>query len=141
MPKEEEKIVCGDCGHSLPSEWIPKYEPTRVSEKCGSRNRKVIVEITVFMPALRARLTESTYKLPSHHSKRKNRHESKDVDQYNRDLNEIVEVYREFDRVNDRYVEIIRRKGTGEVIRYVDQPLTEHQRHGCDRAKPACDSG
>ena len=48
---------------------------------------------------------------------------------YRRD-NEWHHLYRLIDRENDRYVETIKRHSTGEIIKHVDEPLSEHIGHG-----------
>ncbi len=40
---------------------------------------------------------------------------------------------RHIDRENDRYVETITVLGTGERVRHVDEPLSQHIGHGSDR--------
>jgi hypothetical protein len=45
-----------------------------------------------------------------------------------------VHFRREFDKMRDRYFEHVEDADTGEVLRHVDEPLSEHRGHGS--AKP-----
>ena len=46
---------------------------------------------------------------------------------------------RQIDRENDRYVEIIKILATGEVIKHVDERLSDHIGHGSDKPKESSD--
>ena len=50
-------------------------------------------------------------------------------------------VVRLFDRIRNRYVEQIKDEATGEIIREVDQPLSDHRGRGADKPKPQLDDG
>jgi hypothetical protein len=54
---------------------------------------------------------------------------------YFRSGQEWHHVERLVDRENDRYVEKITRISTGEVVRHVDEPLSEHIGHGSDKRR------
>jgi len=43
------------------------------------------------------------------------------------------------DRENDRYVETVKIPSTGEIIRHVDEKLSDHIGHGSDKRRPESD--
>ena len=47
---------------------------------------------------------------------------------------------RQIDRENNRYVETITVLATGELVRHVDEPLTDHIGHGSDREQASAGS-
>lgn len=49
---------------------------------------------------------------------------------YFRKHGEWHHLFRLIDRENNRYVETIKRHSSGEVLRHVDEPLSEHLGHG-----------
>ncbi|WP_234729988.1 hypothetical protein [Acidocella facilis] len=52
-----------------------------------------------------------------------------------------VDKHRLIDRENDRYIETVRDKKTGEIIHHSDEPLTEHWGHGSAKGKQPPDNG
>ena len=56
--------------------------------------------------------------------------EFKGGNEINRKLNLKVDRSYQIDRVRNRYTEIVKDSITGEVIHFVDEPLSEHKNHG-----------
>jgi hypothetical protein len=72
------------------------------------------------------------HKRPGH---KKPIYESVSGDDLHRKSGQWNHLTREIDRENDRYKEVILNPTTGEVIRSVDEPLTEHTGRGSAKPK------
>jgi hypothetical protein len=57
----------------------------------------------------------------------------KNGDELSHDEGRWIDRYRSIDREADRYDEVIRDKATGEIIREVHQPLSQHRDRGSAR--------
>jgi hypothetical protein len=64
-------------------------------------------------------------------------YESVSGDDLHRATGQWNELTREIDRENDRYRERIVNPQSGEVIRHVDEPLTNHTGRGSAKPKPS----
>ena len=47
---------------------------------------------------------------------------------------------RVFDRINNRYKEIITQADTDKIIKFTDEPLTDHKGHDSDKKDPNSES-
>jgi DNA-directed RNA polymerase subunit RPC12/RpoP len=116
---------CTECGH----EFTPPMVVDFACPECGSRKLKGRDTITVRVPTVGV----VGIKIKDGTRKGKNRTETLD---YTRKLSFFHntqrwhDVQRTFDRNTDRYVELITDRESGELIRYVDEPLSKHLGHG-----------
>lgn len=118
------RISCADCGLDFPSEGMDGA-PQRPCSQCGSTKRHIAVSLSETVgvhdqmrlkqrrPGVRRPVRELTV-----------------GDDLYRKTGEWNHLERDIDRENDRYRERIINPRTGEVIREVDEPLSEHRGRG-----------
>ena len=113
---------CVECGAELHE---PAGEPSTPCPVCGNLGREITVQIQdgiVFHDGIRAK----AYKAGSS----KFYVDMRNGPSYYRNGDQWHHLVRVIDRENDRYVETIRVLATGELIRHVDEPLSEHTGRG-----------
>jgi predicted RNA-binding Zn-ribbon protein involved in translation (DUF1610 family) len=127
-------VSCSGCGASVP-------EPGRIEDRepcptCGSLARTINVRLTGTVQA-RERLN-----LKARHGdvgEVKPYREQTSGDELHRDSGEWRRVSRVVDCEHDRYTERIV-DAAGNVVRDVDEPLSEHQGRGAAKPRPPTDS-
>lgn len=122
-------VTCRNCGKSLdePTDLDPAHR--QPCPKCASLSRKMSVGLPGEMPP-----PHSSLKGRGRHAgatgKRKWSIETFTGADWSHSLQRFVRKVRILDRDNDRYVEKVVDPETGEVLRDVEEPLSEHQGHG-----------
>ena len=127
-------IFCGDCGEVLPTDWISNAKLQRSCLTCGSKQFKIVmaIEETAKIEVhdqMRAKVKDHTRR-----SKDKLRQDVIAGDDFRVSEGDYVDKLRVIDRDQKSYKEKIVDKKTGEVIRDVEHPLSDHTGHGS--AKP-----
>lgn len=124
-------VACGSCGEALnePSDLdVALREPCPA---CGSTSRRFGVELHSTVHA------HSSLSAKARHGgatgKRKWFVEVFSGANWSRSLQRFVRKERTIDRDNDRYVEKVTDPENGDVLRDVDEPLSQHQGHGSAR--------
>ena len=127
-----ETIACGDCGAPLQIESEDRPQPCH---RCGSLKRRYGVDLSESFEthdSLKGKVID-----PSKTGKRKVRSEFVVGDDLHRKTGHWNKLERDIDRENDQYHERIVEPQTGEVLREVDEPLSQHQKRGSARkSKP-----
>jgi hypothetical protein len=126
MPEQEPNttVSCSGCGASMP-------EPGRIEDRkpcpaCGSTARTFAVTLTDKAEAHDSLATKARH---GDVGKVKPYREAFTGFDYHRDTKEWRQVSRVVDREGDRYTERIV-YAAGNVVRDVDEPLSEHRGHG-----------
>jgi hypothetical protein len=131
------QVYCQDCRE-------PLNEPTYSGGQrppcphCGSLKRRLdinIVEKIVPHDSLRAK-----GKHPKRTGKKKVGFESFSGDELHKKTRKWFKKERLVDHDNDRYMEKITDPVTGEVVRFCDEPLSQHQGHGSAKKTPPKES-
>jgi hypothetical protein len=123
-------VECGQCGARLDEPSDLAIEDRAPCPACGSLGRhfkKTITATVELRPGLGFKGRRPGMRRPFIGGSKR--------PEVNRDRNKWVEVERTFDRANDRYVERIIDPETGEIIRLIDEPLSEHRGHGDARKR------
>ncbi len=116
------RIRCSDCGEQLDAQ-------AGACPRCGSRHRTVHVTAGVRTEALAlARLQQKRRGCS------KPIREVKAGDEIYRETGERRRLVRVIDREHDRYYERIEDL-SGDVIRHIDEPLSQHRGHGYAKKK------
>jgi len=123
-----ETIACSDCGSPMEVESQDSREPCR---RCGSLKRSYGVGLSEsfeIRESLKGKVID-----PTKTGKRKVRSEFVVGDDLHRKTGHWNMLERDIDRENDQYHERIVEPQTGEVLRAVDEPLSQHQKRGSAR--------
>lgn len=118
-------VLCGSCGQQL--EESPQLQPEQRAPcpNCGSTTRTFNVEIHETV-TLREKLGLK-HKRPGF---KKPIYEEVSGDDLHRKTDQWSKLLRIIDRQNNRYKEEILNSDTGEVLRSIDHPLTDHTGRG-----------
>jgi predicted RNA-binding Zn-ribbon protein involved in translation (DUF1610 family) len=117
---------CQDCNIAI--DETTETEGRKPCPSCGSLRRRYEDSFSDSATA-GSLVTTKAYK--GGLSKRKGlRFESKDGDSFSFDRQRFVELNQLVDHENNRYVKKVVDRKTGEAIRDVDEPLTQHQERG-----------
>lgn len=111
-------LFCTDCEQRL-------KEEEKECPVCGSKNRtrKILITDRIgFNESIRGKVKSKESKRPIE--------EFKIGDDYNRDRKKYVDRTMIIDRKNDKYIESIKDKETGETIHECNESLKEHYGHG-----------
>jgi len=124
-------VACGSCAEPLdePTDLDPKLR--KPCPACGAVSRKMFVGVSGEMPA-----PHSTLRARGRHAGmgwNKSFIRTFTGADWSHRLQRFVRKIRILDRDNDRYVEKVVDPETGEVLRDVEQPLSEHQGRGSAR--------
>ncbi|MGE4057163.1 MAG: hypothetical protein AB7F99_20440 [Vicinamibacterales bacterium] len=121
-------VACGNCGEPLDEPMNLDPARRQPCPKCASLSRKMFVGLSGEMPP------------PPSSLKAKGRHAGTGWNKWfiktftgadwSQALQRFVRKVRILDRDNDRYVEKVIDPATGDVLRDVEEPLSEHQGHG-----------
>jgi DNA-directed RNA polymerase subunit RPC12/RpoP len=123
-------VFCGECGVQLDESPSRAPESRVACPECGSTRRRfaVAIEDTI-------KIRESLRVRAKAGGKGKPFQEEKVGDDFWEKGGRWMTLRRLFDRRRNRYVERIEDPETGEVIRDVDEPLSDHRGHGDARRK------
>jgi hypothetical protein len=118
-------VKCGSCGQPLNERTDLPVEERRPCPSCGSVARAFAIELNADM-GVHAQLGLKA------HRQGKGRPFQEQIagEDLHRGTGRWYQKRRVIDRENDRYVEHISDPATGEIIRDVDERLTEHRDHG-----------
>ena len=127
---------CSACGAAIDEPATTPVAERKPCPSCGSVVRNFNAHVHDSMP-LREKLGLK-HKRPGH---KRPIYESVSGEDFHRDTGKWNEITREIDRENDRYREGIVNPQTGEIIRQVDEPLTNHRSRGYAKPSPRKDQG
>lgn len=133
-------VECGDCGEPLdPSNCAPGTIQAPCP-KCGSIRQNVTLNISDEVTAelrdsLNAKVKDDTFP-----SKEKVRREFFYGSDKRKSKGDYVYKEREIDKDRNRYRELVREE-SGEVIRDIEQPLSDHTGHGSAKFKKIQEEG
>jgi hypothetical protein len=131
MAEETEHVVtCHDCGATLDEAPSTLPENRQPCPSCGSLARHVMVTVGDAVTAH----ASIALKAKSPGEKRPFT-EQKHGDSFSPKRGRWMQLMQIVDRRNNRYRKRVRDPETGEVLRDVDKPLTEHVGHGDARPK------
>jgi PHP family Zn ribbon phosphoesterase len=132
MSGNETNTSCSQCGAHIEEPQCTPVEARAPCPACGSLARTLNVHVQdVLTPTLREKIGLK-HKHPDH---KKPIYELVTGDDLHRNSDQWNHLTREIDRLNNRYKEVILNPTTGEVIRSVDEPLTEHTGRGSAKPK------
>jgi hypothetical protein len=128
--QDEHPVACNGCGAELDEPPNLPADERQPCLRCGSLGR-------VFSVTLEAgiRLGGSLGLKMKSGGKGKPYLEQKHGDSYSTSRRKWVHLLQIVDRRNNRYRKLVTDPETGEVIRDVDEPLTDHQGYGADKPK------
>lgn len=122
-------VRCGSCGASLPGASTAGFEAKTSCHVCGSTTRTIGIELEAQVQ-VRASL-KAVQKRPGVKRPLVELFSGWDL---RRSVGDFVKKMRRLDRAADRYQEHVETED-GEVLRSVDEKLTEHIGHGSDKAR------
>jgi hypothetical protein len=125
----KQEVFCGDCGAALDEQPSQPPEKRKPCPDCGSSRRRFAVQMEEAAVKIRSSLRVKA----KAGGKGEPFQEEKIGDDYWWKAGRWTTVQRLIDRRRNRYVERIADPETGEIIKDVDEPLTEHRGHGSDR--------
>lgn len=133
LPTEFAHLVCAGCGHAVLSGDNP-YQPIKPPDacpQCGAANWLLRVG---FGETISARDGMTATGFGPHKGKERAKIlRAKVVTEVFRKTGRLHNVNRTIDKRNDQYDEIITDAETGEVVREVHEPLSEHRGRGSAR--------
>ncbi len=128
------EITCGECGELIDEPASTPIDERKPCPRCRSSERDKRVYLTGNQPG------------PTSHLSAEVRHgakgevaphqETKIGSVWSGERGRMVKWYRDINREANRYRERIVDPETGEVLRDVDEPLSDHRGHGSDRTNP-----
>lgn len=121
-------IFCGDCGKQLNELQMLPTEARLPCPACGSMKRHVTAEFTATVTA-----TVGMRVIGKASGVKKTFVEVRAEPSIKKSTGETVFHERTIDRRNDRYLEKVTLKSTGEVLHECDEKLSDHTNHGCAR--------
>ena len=133
MSGANQEAFCGDCGTELDESPSQAPEKRAPCPQCGSTRRRFAVAMEDAAIEMRSSLRVRA----KAGGKGKPFQEEKVGDDYWRKGGRWMTFRRLIDRRRNRYVERIEDPETGEVIKDVDEPLSEHRGHGSVMNPPA----
>lgn len=118
---------CTQCGAEVPDDQIGAVDPTPCPQ-CGSDARTIVLSVfdSVGLSVhdnIRGKVREGS-------GKKGVKKEFFAGDDERRSKGDWVDKQRIIDRENDRYLEIVKDKETGDILHHCDEPLSEHWGHG-----------
>ena len=123
-------IKCEECGEVLSETSETTFEGSAPCPKCGSKAQRFEITISESLQMHEQVNIKSRYGNAG-----KVYLESKAGDDFFRKTGEWNSLERVIDHENDVYREVITNPRTGELIRHVEEPLSEHQGHGSAKVK------
>jgi hypothetical protein len=127
------EVKCAKCDALLPAETPTSAAAQPRCSVCGSTERKISASISdeiIIRDSWKGKVIDGA--LPS---KQKIRREFFNGSEKRKSHGDYVYKVRYIDRDANRYHELVR-KESGEIIRDVDEPLTDHVGHGSVKLKP-----
>ena len=131
MSVNVDAIVCSACGAAIDEPPSTPLDERKPCPSCGSLVRTFNVHVHESV-TLREKIGLK-HKRPGH---KEPIYESVLGEDLHRATGQWNQLSREIDRENDRYKERIVNLQTGEVLRDVDEPLSNHTGRGSARPKP-----
>jgi len=131
MNESTTQVQCGFCGNPINEAPDAKAEERNPCPKCGSTLRRFNVSITeqlTFHASLGFKAKRQ--------GERKPHVEGKSGDDLHRETGRWMKKDRLIDRENDHYKEVVTDPESGNVIRYCEEPLSEHRGHGSAKKNP-----
>lgn len=125
---------CAQCGEPLAEPPDTPVEEREPCPRCGSRNRLTKVEMEDKLE-LHADLSMKT----GSPGEKKPFLEQKAGDSFWRKAGKWMRRNQIIDRRNDRYIETVEDPETGEIVRSVDERLTDHRGYGSAKSKKTPD--
>jgi len=131
---DTESVTCTDCGTTLPNSYIREHT-SEPCPQCGSRKKHVYLTFHEKDGLTVRDMLTGKVKNPSLRSKDKVRKEFLSGDDLRRSDGKWMEKERIIDRDNDHYHEKVVDPETGEVLRDVTEPLSQHLGRGSAKSK------
>jgi hypothetical protein len=128
-PEPNTSVSCSECGTSVPEP--PRIEDEEPCPSCGSLARMFAVAMTDKVEAHDGLAYKARH---GDIGKAKPYREAFTGFDYHRDTKQWRQVFRVVDRERDRYTERIV-DAAGNVIRDVDEPLSQHRGHGAAKRR------
>ncbi len=133
MAKASQFLLCPECGTRTECDHVPTYEDAHLPcPRCGSRKRTVNATIEV-----EARAESGIRGKAFHAGESQPFAEFRAKPSTKRATGERVFHERTINRAEDRYMERVTLKKTGEVIHLCEEPLSKHTGHGSAAARPS----
>ena len=131
MSADPDNTRCSACGSAIDEPTSTRIAERKPCPSCGSVARTFSVHVRESL-TLREKIGLK-HKRPGH---KKPIYESVSGEDLHRDTGQWSQLTREIDRENNRYKEVIVKPQTGEIVRHVDEPLTDHTGRGSAKSKP-----
>lgn len=128
------EVRCANCNVVLNEKLDGSTHPP--CPNCGSVYRHVLATAEEEVPLRIREDTRTDIKDPSRRSKDKLRRQILSGDSLHHKTGKWMKRYQEIDKDADRYRKIVSDLETGEVLRDVDEPLTDHQGRGSAKGRP-----
>jgi hypothetical protein len=126
------RAVCGDCAAQLSRNWIHEKEPQPCA-RCGSLKKSIevnLVDNLEFHHNERAKLRD-----PACSARKNPRIDSFSGYDLRKSDGRWIKKDRVIDKINNLYKEHIQDPKTGEIVRDVEEPLSDHVGHGSAKFK------
>ena len=128
-----ENISCSDCGYIYNDEEIKKGK--FICPKCKSERHKVCLEYFEDLGMNLSDILKGKEIDKSLPSKKKTRKEFISGSEKRKSDGKMMEIYRNIDKDNDVYEEIVIDSTTKEVVHNCKEALSKHIGHGSDKKK------
>lgn len=135
MNASTDTIECADCGAKVDGRGDTPAQRIACS-RCGSTKRNYHVSISETV-TVRTGIGVKAKRA----GEKKPYIEDLSVPDHSRSLGKLVHRARVIDRDNDQYLEKITDYESGEVIHQCEEPLSQHQGHGCAKPKKDGENG
>lgn len=119
-------VRCKNCGAQLAENPSAPVEERQPCPECGSMSRQVGITLTDTAVTIHESLAVKA-KSPG---EREPFLESKQGDSYSTKWGRFMTLLQVVDRRNNRYRKLVTDPETGEILRDVDEPLTDHRGYG-----------
>lgn len=135
MTNDSTELHCAACNEPLPVEQLAPGAPQTPCPKCGSTAQHVTLKFFDTVTTKVRDTLKGKLKDPSRTGKAKVRQEFVYGADKRHSKDDYVYKERVIDKDNNRYRELVKEEDTGEIIRDIDQPLTDHTGHGSAKFK------
>lgn len=128
-----ESVKCRNCGVRLPAEWASEPAGANPCPECGSVAKHVDIKIAERVGIIVRETVKGELRNDSLPSNKKRRVKFQTGDEIRRDGKGWVKKDQLLDRDRDLYIEKVVDAESGEVLRDVEEPLSEHRNRGSAR--------